>query len=95
MEHRFVMFGSGSQPLIYKVPLNRTARLVNEYPNRNVGVFATLKDAREAALAFIEQVEANSKSKVSLFSTEPSPDSAALRRRLWELTEDRVKTFKP
>jgi len=62
------MFGSGSQPLIYKVPLNRTARLVNEYPNRNVGVFATLKDAREAALAFIEQVEARSRLQLDSIS---------------------------
>ncbi len=93
MEHRFVMFGTGSQPLIYKVPINRTARLVNKY--RHVGVFATLKDAREAALAFIERVEANSRSKFSLFWTEPSPESEALRRRLWELTEDRVETFNP
>ncbi len=79
--------------LIYKVPINRTARLVNKY--RHVGVFATLKDAREAALAFIERVEANSRSKFSLFWTEPSPESEALRRRLWELTEDRVETFNP
>ena len=95
MEHRFVMFGSGSQPVIYKVPLSRTARLVNEYPNRNVEVFATFKDARAAALAFIEQVEASTKSKVSLFSTGPSPESEALRRSLWELTEDRVETLQP
>ncbi|MCH8937716.1 MAG: hypothetical protein IIB90_18565 [Gemmatimonadetes bacterium] len=36
-------------------------------------------------------LEALSMSKVSLFSTESSPDSAALRRRLWELTEDHVE----
>ena len=40
-------------------------------------------------------LEALSMSKVSLFSTESSPDSAALRRRLWELTEDHVETFNP
>ena len=58
-------------------------------------VFATLKDARGAALVFIERVEANSKSKVSLFSTGPSSESEAQRRSLWEFTEARVQTFNP
>ena len=61
----------------------------------DVEVFATLKEAREAALAFIERVDANSRSKVSLFSTGPSSESEAQRRSLWELTEDRVETFNP
>ena len=60
-----------------------------------MGVFATLKDASEATLAFIERVEANSRSKVSLFSTGPSSESEAQRRSLWELTEARVQTFNP
>ncbi len=96
MEHRFVMFESGSQPEIYKVPLNRTARLVNEYPDRNVEIFETLKDARKAALALVERAEANSRSKISMFSAGgPLPESEALRKRLSQLTEDSVETFFP
>ncbi len=58
-------------------------------------MFATFRDARAAALAFIEQVEASTKSKISLFETGPSAESEALRRRLWDLTEDIVETFNP
>ncbi len=54
-----------------------------------------MRDAREAALAFIEQVEASTKSKISMFSTGPSPESEALRQRLWDLTEDIIETFNP
>ncbi len=93
MEYRYVMFETGSEPEIYKVPLNRTARLVNEYPDRKLEVFETLKDATAAALACIERAEASSRSRSSLFSTGPSPEIEALRSRFAGLTEDRVETF--
>ncbi len=95
MEQRFVLFETESQPEIYKVPLNRTARLVNQYPDRKVAVFETLKEATAAALAVIERAEAQSRSRISVFATEPLPESEALRRRFSELTEDRVETFIP
>ena len=95
MEYRYVMFETGSEPEIYKVPLNRTARLVNEYPDRKLEVFETLKDATAAALAYIERAEASSRSGSSLFSTGPSPEIEALRSKLSGLTEDRVETFFP
>ncbi len=95
MEHRFVLFETGSEPEIYKVPLNMTARLVNQYPDRKVAVFETLKDATMAALALVERAEAQSRSRVSIFATQPSPESEALRRRFSELTADRVETFIP
>ncbi len=93
MEYRYVMFETGSEPVIYKVPLNRTARLVNEYPDRKLEIFETLKDATAAALAYIERTEASSRSGTSLFSTGPSPKIEALRSRLAGLTEDRVETY--
>jgi hypothetical protein len=95
MEHRFVLFETGHQPEIYKVPLNRTARLVNQYPDRKVAVFETLKEATAAALAVIGRAEAQARSRISVFATQASPESEALRRRFSELTEDRVETFNP
>ena len=58
-------------------------------------VFATLKDATDAAMAIIEQIEANSKTQISLFSTGASSKSKTQPRSLGELTEDCVKTFNP
>ena len=95
MEHRFVLFETESEPEIYKVPLRMTARLVNDYPDRKVTVFETLKDATMAALAVIERAEAQARSRISVFATEASPEAAALRRRFSDLTEDRVETFIP
>ncbi len=95
MEHRFVLLGTESRPEIFKVQLNMTARLVNQYPDRKVAIFETLKEATMAGLASIEHVESRSRSGVSVFATEPSPEVVALRRRFSELTEDRVETFVP
>ena len=93
MEYRYVMFERGSEPQIYKVPLNKTARLVNEYPDRKVTLFETLNEATAAALACMDRTQADAKPEVALFQTGPSPESEALRKRFSELTEDRVETF--
>ena len=55
MEQRFVVFDDGSGPRIYKIPINRTARLVNEFPDRKVQVLETLNAAKEAALAIVDR----------------------------------------
>ncbi len=94
MEQRYVLIETGSEPKIYKVALILTARLINEYPDRKVTVFETLKQATMAALASIERAEAQSRSGSAPFPGEPRPGSEALRRRFWELTEDRVESFK-
>ncbi len=93
MEYRYVTLETGSEPEIYKVPLNRTAQLLNQYSNRNVKVFETLKEATAAALAIIASAEEQSRSRISVFSTGPLPESEALRRRIADLTEDQVQTF--
>lgn len=95
MEYRFVLFETGSQPEIYKVPLNRTARLVNEYPNRKVEMFENLQEATAAALALVERAETRSRARIAMFSDRPSPEAEALRRKFSELTEDRIETFVP
>ena len=95
MEHRFVLLGTESRPEIFKVQLNMTARLVNQYPDRKVAIFETLKDATMAGLASIERAESRSRSRVSVFATELSPEIIALRRRFSELTEDQVETLIP
>ena len=56
MEQRFVVFDGGSELRIYKAPLNKTARLINEFPNRKPVVYENLKDAKDAALAIINQL---------------------------------------
>ncbi len=53
MEQRFVVFDGGSELRIYKAPLNQTARLINEFPNRKPTAYENRKDAKEAALAII------------------------------------------
>ena len=95
MEYRFILMETGPRPEIFKVQLNMTARLINQYPDRKVAIFETLKDATMAALAVIERAELQSRSAISIFATEPSPEIAAMRKRISELTEDRVETFIP
>ncbi len=51
MDQRFAIFDEGARPRIYKVPIQQTARLINEFPFRKVEIFETLNDAKEAALA--------------------------------------------
>ena len=41
------MFAEGAKPKIYKLPVNQTARLINEIPGKKVEVFETLNDAKE------------------------------------------------
>ncbi len=95
MEYRFVLLETGPRPEIFKVQLNMTARLINQYPDRKVAIFETLREATMAALALIARAEAQSRSGTSTFATGQSPEIAALRRRFSELTEDRVETFIP
>ena len=78
MEQRFVVFDGGLEPRIYKAPLNQTARLINEFPNRNPVAYENLKDAKEAALAIINQL---------------APQNGELRKTITELTDDRVETY--
>ncbi len=95
MDYRFVLLETGPRPEIFKVQLNMTARLINQYPDRKVAIFETLREATMAALASIARAEAESRSGTSNFATGQSPETAALRQSFLELTEDRVETFVP
>ena len=95
MEYRFVLLETGPRPEIFKVPLITTARLVNQYPDREVAIFETLKEATMAALAMIARAEVQSRSGTLTFATGHAPEITALRRRFSELTEDRVETLIP
>ena len=93
MEHRFAVLDEGTKPKIFKVPVNQTARLVNEFPDRKVEVFEALKDAKEAALAIIGRLEAAAKPSISMFSDQPRPENEALRRSLSALTEESCERY--
>ena len=93
MDQRFVVFDDGSGPRIYKIPINRTARLVNEFPDRGVEVFETLNAAKEAALAIAGRAETNAKPSFTSFVPVPPARNQESRRALSELTEDRVETY--
>ncbi len=93
MEQRFVMFDDGSGPRIYKIPVNRTARLVNEFPDRKVQVLETLNAAKEAALAIVDRAETNAKPSITSFAPAPTARNEESRKALAELTEDRVETY--
>ncbi len=95
MEQRIVLLGTESRPEIFKVQLNMTARLVNQYPDRRVAIFETLTEATMAALALIARAEVQSRSGTLTFATGQAPEMAVLRRRFSELTEDRIETFIP
>ena len=93
MEQRFVVIDEGSGPRIYKIPINRTARLVNEVPGRKVEIFETLNAAKEAALAIVDRVEASAKPSITSFAPAPTARNEDARNALSELTEDRVETY--
>ncbi len=93
MEQRFVVFDDGSGPRIYKIPINRTARLVNELPDRKVEVFETLNAAKEAALAIAGRAETNAKPSFTSFAPAPTTRNEESRKVLAELTEDCVETY--
>ncbi len=75
------------------MPVNQTARLVNEFPFRKVEIFESFSEAKEAALAIAGRARAAGKHKNSLFATRPTAADEELRNRLSELTEERVETY--
>ena len=93
MEQRFVVFDDGSGPRIYRIPVNRTARLVNELRDRKVQVFETLNGAKEAALAIAGRAETDAKPSFTSFVPAPPAGNQESRKALSELTEERVETY--
>ncbi len=82
MKQRFAVLAEGEQPKIYKVPLNKTARVINEYPFQQVEVFETLSAAKLAAWTLAESFEMRLQSQ-----------NEELRSTLSQLTEERVETY--
>ena len=93
MEQRFAVIAEGATPKIHNLPVNQTARLINQIPGRNVDVFETLNDAKEAALALVERAEPIAKPGIVMFSEPDTSQNAELRKALLELTEDRVERY--
>ena len=93
MEHRFAVLDEGTKPRIFKVPVNQTARLVNEFPGGEVEIFEALNDAKEAALAIIVRLEAVARPSIASFANQPRPENEAFRRSLSALTEDSVERY--
>ncbi len=79
--------------MIYKIPVNQTARLINEFPFRKVEIFESLNDAREQVLAIVARAKANAKPGIATFSIQTNPEDEELRTTLSELTEDRVERY--
>ena len=94
MNHRFAVLNEGSKPKIFKFPISQTARLVNQYPDRNVEIFETLGSAKEAALALMDRIKANANPRAAIYSLRPEPEDDELRRGLSDLSEDRVERFR-
>ena len=93
MEQRFAVIAEGAKPKIYKLPVNKTARLINENPGRKVEIFETLNDAKEEVLTLLKRAKENAKPSISAFSTQPNPEDEVLLKTLLELTEDRVEPY--
>ena len=93
MKLRFAVLDEGSRPRILKVPVNQSARLVNEYSDRKVEIFETLGGAKQAALALVDRIRANARPRITAISTEAEDEDEELRRSLSELSEDQVERF--
>jgi hypothetical protein len=93
MNQRFAVLTEGSKPKIYKLPVNQTARLINEIPDRKVDIFETLNGAREAALTLVNLAKEQTRPSIATFSTQPNPEDEKFLRMLSELTEDRVENY--
>ncbi len=93
MERCFVVFDEESGSRIYKIPINRTARLVNEFRGRRVHVFETLDATKDAALAIVGRAEASAKPSVTSFVPAPAARNQDARKALSVLTEARVEAY--
>ena len=82
MDQHYAVLAEGEHPKIYKVPLNKTARVINEFPFQQVEVFETLSAAKLAAWTLAESLEMRLQSQ-----------NEELRNTLAQLTEDRVETY--
>ena len=87
------MLAEGATPKIYKLPVNQTARLINQVPGRKVEIFETLNDARAAALALVSHAEASAKPGIVMFSEPGTSQNEEMQKALSELTEDRVERY--
>lgn len=93
MAYRYVIFEEWLGPIIFKFPAHQTARLRNEYLDRNPQIFETLSDARVAALAMIDGEVQSITRRLGDFSGASVRSQTERRRELTALTEDKVELF--
>ncbi len=82
MKQRFAVLINGEKPKIYRVPLNKSARIINGFPFQHVKFFENLNDAKAAACDIAESSEIL-----------PTSQIEKLRNTFSQLTEDRVETY--
>ncbi len=91
MDQRYVLLVEWAGPRIYRIPFNQTARVINEYPDRELKIFETLTAAKHAALVVVDRAEQGRKRSLTDFSTRSNPQNVELRRTISELNEHTVK----
>ncbi len=98
MNWRFVVVDHGLKTTtgktgIYKILVNQTARLMNEFGRENIEIFDKLEDAKEAVLLIVKRYEEAAKQNHHQISYRPDPRIEMLRAEMSELTEDSLETF--
>ena len=93
MNWRFVVVDHGLKTGIYKILVNQTARLMNEFGRENIEIFDKLEDAKEVVLLIVKRYEEAAKQNHHQISYRPDPRIEMLRAEMSELTEDRLETF--
>ncbi len=91
MDQRYVLFEEFVGPRIYKIPINQTARVINDYPDCKVEIFETLAAAKGAALTIVERAWQGPKRSLMDFTGRSKPQNVELRRTISELNEHTVK----
>ena len=93
MNWRFVVVDHGLKTSIYKILVNQTARLMNEFGRENIEIFDKLEDAKEVVLLIVKRYEEAAKQNHHQISYRPDPRIEMLRAEMSELTENRLETF--
>jgi hypothetical protein len=93
MTTRYVVVDHGLDTGIYKIHMQQTARLLNEFGKENIEIFDSLEDAKSAALVIVDRLDDRQRHNQWQFSFRSDPRVAGLKASLSELTEADVETF--
>ncbi len=94
MVYSFFVIVEGSDPKIYKIPRQRTARLISEFPDQKFQIYETLQDAKRAALTIVDRAPKKAKAGIVQLPGQPTTQNKDLGTTISELTEDRVDTYR-